>query len=458
MNQTITAEVPAKAHSPGPVPFGLKAGRMVRVEEVPKGLACGCVCPACGHVLVAKAKHSRHRRPHFAHYRDADCRIGFETTVHKAAKQLIADRLHLYLPAWDGDLDMPNPPVQQDDAGFCHLGRLVDYPAVRVPLVTAYLERARGDYIPDVTARDAQGELLIEIRVSHAVDDLKRHRVQSEGVRMMEIDLSRLTLAQALEPLVFEREVLENPANRSWISCPAATDAWRVSRDELRVHVQQVNKEIAAARQQEAHELARQQAARAVEQAKQATKAKNREIYREQRRRPYLQELAALPGLVAPGAIQSRLAAFEARDRDAIAEGLGAVASERLRVVMSYYHPNAWVYGAHPVLWQLGVYKEFVEGRPSGYRFNQRDVARWVRDQYGVEDCLYRLFLAQYKARTEARAGGFRKKRISAWFFSEQENLAIPNFYGPVGALIMKLVHIGLLKIRLDEIGGMERA
>lgn len=458
MNQPITAEVPAKAHSPGPVSFGLKAGRMVRVEEVPKGLACGCVCPACGHVLVAKAKDSRHRRPHFAHYRDADCRTGFETTVHKAAKQLIADHLRLCLPAWDGDLDMPNPPVQQDVAGFSHLGRLVDYPAVRVPLVTAALERARGNYIPDVTARDAQGELLIEIRVSHPVDDLKRRRVQSEGIRMLEIDLSRLTLAQALEPRVFEWEVLENPGNRVWISCPAALDAWRARREELRVHVQRVNQEIAAGRAREAQELAREQATRAVEQAMQVAKAKNWEIYREQRRRPYLRELATLPGLVAPEAIQSRLSAFETRDRAAIAEGLSTVASEDLRAALSQYHPNAWVYGAHPVLWQLGVYQNFVEGRPSGYRFNQREVARWVRDRYGVENSLYRLFLAQYKARTEARVGGLRKKRISAWFFTEQENMMIPNFYTPVGALIMRLVRLAHLRILLDEVGGLERA
>lgn len=452
MNQPITADAPAKAHSPGPVPFGLKAGRMLRVEEVPKGLACDCICPACGHALVAKAKDSRHRRPHFAHYRDADCRTGFETTVHKAAKQLIADRLHVCLPAWDGDLDMPNPPVQQDDAGFSHLGRLVDYPAVRVPLVSVYLERARGDYIPDVTTRDAQGELLIEVRVSHAVDDLKRRWVQSEGIRMLEIDLSRLTLVQALEPLVFEREVLENTGNRVWISCPDATNAWRDSRDELRVHVQQVNREIAAARQREAYELARQQAARSAEQA---TKDKKREIYREQRRRPYLQELVALPDLVAPEAIQSRLAAFECRDRDAIAEGLGALASERLRAALSQFHPNAWVYDAHPVKWQLGVYREFVQSRPSGFRFNQREVARWVRDRYGVENSLYRLFLAQYKARTEARVGGFRKNRISAWYFTEKENEEIPNFFQPIEAHISYLVHIGLLRRILDELGGL---
>ena len=457
MNQPEIAKATTKAHSPGPVPFGLKSGRMVRVEEVPKGLSCGCVCPACGYALVAKAKDSRHRRPHFAHYRDADCRTGFETTVHKAAKQLIADRLHLCLPGWDGDLDMPNPPILPDDAGFIHQGRPVDYPPVRVPLVSVDLERSKGDYTPDVSAHDAQGELLIEVRVSHAVDERKRRRVQSEGIRMLEIDLSRLTLAQSLEPLVFEREVLENTANRIWISCPAATDAWRHSRDELKVHIQQVNKEIAAARLREAKKLAEQRKIIAAEQERQEAKAANREVYRDRRRMPFLQDLAILPSLVTPEAIRTRLRAFEDRDMDSLAEGLGAIASEPLRALLSQYHRNAWIYGAHPVLWQLGVYQQFVKDQQSGYLFNQRDVARWVRDQYGVEDSLYRLFVTQYKARTEARAGGFRKKRISAWFFSEQENLMIPNFYEPIGAFIMGLVKSGLLRIRLDEVGGLER-
>lgn len=428
------------------IPFGLKEGRMLRVQEVATGLACGCICPACGHALVAKAKDSNFRRPHFAHYRDADCRAGFETSIHKAAKQLIANQLRLFLPEWDGEPDMPNPPMLQDAVGFNHLGRPVEYPVRNMILVNASLEVARGDYIPDVTATDEEGELLIEIRFSHAVEALKRRRVQADGVRMLEIDLSRMTLNQALDTEVFSQEVLDNPKNRLWLSCPTATEAWRASRDELKAHILKVNREIAEAR-------ARQQSEQDSLRVAAELKAKNIAKYREQLRRPLLHELGHLPGLVAPVAVAHRLARYKNRDGDSIAEQLGAIENQPLRALLADYHRNAWVYGVHPVLWQLGVYQHFIQSREAGFRFNQRDVANWVRNRYGVENSLYKLFLAQYKDRSHVRNGGYSKWRISARFLTEQENTAIPNFYRPVNQLVDKLVRYGLLMGNHEGVG-----
>ena len=34
--------------------YGLKEGKLLHISEVPRGLACGCVCPACGDRLVAR--------------------------------------------------------------------------------------------------------------------------------------------------------------------------------------------------------------------------------------------------------------------------------------------------------------------------------------------------------------------------------------------------------------------
>src|SRR5690606_6228542 len=104
----------------------------------------------------------------------------------KKAKQLLAEHAAVLLPAWDGEADMPNPPVLADDADGEWTGTRVDYQARRVRLQYLYLEQAQGDYIPDVIAQDDGGELLIEIRVSHAVDDLKRRRIQAEGRRLLE--------------------------------------------------------------------------------------------------------------------------------------------------------------------------------------------------------------------------------------------------------------------------------
>lgn len=34
--------------------YGVRDGKTISIEEVESGLNCGCVCPACGEVLVAK--------------------------------------------------------------------------------------------------------------------------------------------------------------------------------------------------------------------------------------------------------------------------------------------------------------------------------------------------------------------------------------------------------------------
>jgi hypothetical protein len=99
------------------------------------------------------------------------------------AKQLICERLGLTLPAWDGADGMPNPPTATDSRGGKLLGKRVDYPARSVQLRSARAEASIADYRPDVLAEDDEGELLIEIRVSHAVTGQKTRNVQSEGRR-----------------------------------------------------------------------------------------------------------------------------------------------------------------------------------------------------------------------------------------------------------------------------------
>lgn len=71
-------------------------GRVASIHEVPNGLACNCNCPSCGARLVAK--QGAESAWHFAHYGVTPCATGYETALHLAAKQLIADASTLQLP------------------------------------------------------------------------------------------------------------------------------------------------------------------------------------------------------------------------------------------------------------------------------------------------------------------------------------------------------------------------
>jgi hypothetical protein len=186
---------------------------------------------------VAKHGHGR-RRSHFAHAGLQACQSGFESAIHLRAKQLLLERQAVWLPAWDGGEAMPNPPVLTDAGGLRMEGVRVELPSEAVALTDVELEVDMGNYRPDVWARDHHGELLIEIRATHAVDALKALNVRNDGRRMLEIDLSGLSLGEIACPARFEQAVLRQGSNRHWVWHPAAVAAWKASYDALARKVQ----------------------------------------------------------------------------------------------------------------------------------------------------------------------------------------------------------------------------
>ncbi|MEN1944456.1 competence protein CoiA family protein [Luteimonas sp. MJ293] len=418
------------------VPFGLKDGRIWAPSEVPKGKACGCVCPACHAPLVAKAQESRRRRPHFAHLTDTGCQTGRETGIHERAKQLIADYQRLAVPAWAGDpIDMPNPPHARDEDGCLHWGRPVDYPARSMELRDIEIERSFGTYKPDVVARDEVGELLIEVRVTHAVDDIKAERVQAQGRRMVEIDLSQLHRDIPHDLAAFEHAVLDDAANRSWISCPEAVAEWMASKLELEEQVAARNREIAELRDQ----MAKAALVRREREASQAKDKEGRKSYvRRQKRAQHASDLGQLMELTSPERVDRILREYRLAAEDRVSELLDSV-PPTVRSGCLRAHEDAWIFGVDPALWQLLAHNHFVAARRPGDRFNQREVAAWVRRSFHPERELYRLFVAQYANRAEAQRAGFRKRRLAYWVFTDEENDRIPNFYSPVNDFIDRL-------------------
>lgn len=218
------------AHDAG-VPFGLRDSRMYAAMDVPRGLACHCLCPGCGAPLVAKHGAGR-RQPHFAHYGSVPNESCAETAVHLYAKQILTRASRLNLPRWTGAEGMPNPPEATDAAGLLHLGESVHWPARVTHIWDAQSELPRAGIRPDVVMEDSDGELLVEVLVTHAVDDAKALTVRRLDARMLEIDLSSTKDSVVADPAAFKRWVLEG-APRKWIWLPGAARLWRASRDRL---------------------------------------------------------------------------------------------------------------------------------------------------------------------------------------------------------------------------------
>lgn len=78
------------------LPFGLKDGELLHVADVERGLSCECVCPSCGHHLVARKGNKM--TPHFAHYKGAECAAAIESALHLAAKKVLLKEQYIVLP------------------------------------------------------------------------------------------------------------------------------------------------------------------------------------------------------------------------------------------------------------------------------------------------------------------------------------------------------------------------
>ena len=75
-------------------------GKIVHVDEVPRGLQCGCSCPHCHEKLMAR--HGDVREHGFAHHSDnrgANLEICYMVTLYKLAEQIVQTKKRIYAPS-----------------------------------------------------------------------------------------------------------------------------------------------------------------------------------------------------------------------------------------------------------------------------------------------------------------------------------------------------------------------
>ncbi len=182
------------------LPWGMKDGRLVSVDDVPSGLACECTCPQCKRRLIAaKGDVIVH---HFRHEAEsAGCEHAFETALHLRSKQLICDNRYLNYPRWYGKF-----PV--------NLGRLL---GLRSEV------NLGGGIRTDVLAEFEQEPVAVEIFVAHQVPEDKVAKFATIEHAAMEIDLSGYRYHD--KPEAEWREVILNTAHRHWLFPPAAVRA-----------------------------------------------------------------------------------------------------------------------------------------------------------------------------------------------------------------------------------------
>lgn len=166
-------------------------GRMVHVDDVPRGLKCGCTCPHCHEKLLAR--HGEVREHGFAHHSDmrgANLQICYMVILYKLAEQIIQTKKKILAPSYYGIFK----------------GKVLEFENVKIDS-----QYEREDKQPDVIATTVDGEqYLIEFVFKYKVQH--KRVLDYKTLSCIEIDLSN----QSLETL--ESFLLSSFEDRKWLN------------------------------------------------------------------------------------------------------------------------------------------------------------------------------------------------------------------------------------------------
>jgi len=213
-------------------------GTVVHITEInadaERGLACNCTCAECGDALIARLGKVRQR--HFAHHTVRNCVTSDESALHRFAKEVFTRNATFKVPEARIWLDAETASlVSKRHAGEHHsLEFSIDLVSERiapegyVEYGEAVLERAVNEKVrPDVTLLRSSGEppLLVEVRVTHAVDEAKEAEVRALGLPCIEVDLSALHVGlDSFDREGIERMLIHGDAEKYWVCVPSEAE------------------------------------------------------------------------------------------------------------------------------------------------------------------------------------------------------------------------------------------
>lgn len=164
----------------------------MHISDVPRGLACACVCVDCGEPLLAR-KGSK-RRAHFAHANPTACSGGAETALHLIAKELMSKIRHIALPDYRLRLERK---LRKSGVMITLHQTVTESRGLRV--TRAETESREPGFTPDVTLHLVDGtrkdRMFVEIAVTNKVRRDKMRKIRKAGFPAVEI---RFNLKDAL--------------------------------------------------------------------------------------------------------------------------------------------------------------------------------------------------------------------------------------------------------------------
>ncbi|MEW8537469.1 MAG: competence protein CoiA family protein [Candidatus Thiodiazotropha endolucinida] len=154
------------------LPLSIRNSKVVHIDDVANGLACGCSCPVCGGALVAKNRGQKQH--HFAHHSSEECSDALETALHLLAKQILVESKCIFLP------ELKARASSKDRVGKKYVEEELIVSPGLYQLDNPLHEKKIGDVVADVFATHKGHELLIEVSVTHFVDKKKKSKASTK--------------------------------------------------------------------------------------------------------------------------------------------------------------------------------------------------------------------------------------------------------------------------------------
>ena len=132
---------------------------------------------------------------HFAHEDDSDCPGAYETSLHLAAKSILVAEKRVRIPPFNIGFGIGS------QTQIIHFDNIKD---------ETHLQEIR----PDILAYKNGHPLIIEIKVTHAIDNTKLQKIKTAGISAIEIDLSN---ANPNELQCLTQAVIDDLNNRQWL-------------------------------------------------------------------------------------------------------------------------------------------------------------------------------------------------------------------------------------------------
>ena len=221
-------------------PYGVKNGKIVCIWDIDvndRGLKCNCKCPSCGMDLQARLGTGK-KQPHFSH-NNAICHpnVALQTALHMLAKEIIEKEKKILFPAYSVDFSETN--LCKKLSSFEQKKYLIRFhtpdPYIQEKEVffdSVMLEKKLSSIVPDVVAQKNNQQCLIEIAVTHFVDENKRKKVIELGLPMIEINLSNFDI-QKLDKEALKEIILNSTQYKTWINNPKHYDKAKAYTEEF---------------------------------------------------------------------------------------------------------------------------------------------------------------------------------------------------------------------------------